>query len=197
VLDEWIHVHDAPAPLAIDTLLGVEVFETGPSILLPSGDVFVIGGPGQTVIFKPGPHLNSPGSWAIGPVFPDDTSGSPNWPTLTALDAPACLLPSGKVVCLGGNAEPDGTDYFSLNPVFFEFDPNSGATTLPPLDAQPTLPAGNFTWQSAFLLLPTGQLLCSAQTNSLFLYTPDPANGLPHHDWMPGHIEAPRCMVPG
>jgi hypothetical protein len=101
------------------------------------------------------------------------------------------------VVCLAGTTEPDAGDYFSLNPVFLEFDPNSPATTLPLLDAQPTLPAGNWTWQSCFLLLPTGQLLCSAQTNQLFLYTPDPASGLPHHAWKPAHIEVPECMVPG
>lgn len=197
LLDEWLHVHDAPVPLAIDTLSGVGVFETGPAILLPNGKVFVIGGTGQTAIFAPGPHLNSPGSWTTGPVFPNDTSSAPNWPTLTALDAPACLLPSGKVVCLAGTTEPVPGDYFSFNPLFLEFDPNSPATTLPLLDVQPTLPAGNYTWQSCFLLLPTGQLLCSAQTNQLFLYTPDPASGLPHHAWKPTHIEVPECMVPG
>ena len=166
-----------------------------PRILLPDGKVFAIGGTGQTAIFTPGPHLNSPGSWTKGPAFPPDTSSSPNWPTLTALDAPACLLPSGKVVCLAGNTEPESGDFFSQNPVFLEFDPHGGATTLPLLDAQPTLPAGNFTWQSAFLMLPTGQLLCSAQTNQLFLYTPDPANGLPRHDWKPAHIEVHDALT--
>src|SRR5208282_2392588 len=60
LLDEWLHVDDAPVPLAIDTLSGVGVFETGPAILLPNGKVFVIGGTRQTAIFAPGPHLNSP-----------------------------------------------------------------------------------------------------------------------------------------
>ena len=46
-------------------------------------------------------------------------------------------------------------------------------------------------------MLPTGQLLCSAQTNQLFLYTPDPAAGEPHHDWRPAHIEVPEVMIPG
>jgi hypothetical protein len=197
VLDEWLDVHNAPVKLAIDTLKGTGVFETGPAILLPDGRVFAIGGTGETAIFTPGPHLNSPGSWTKGPVFPPDTSASPNWPTLTALDAPACLLPNGKVVCLGGTTEPDAGDYFSLNPVFLEFDPKSSPTTLPPLDVQPALPAGNWTWQSCFLMLPTGQLLCSAQTNQLFLYTPDPASGHPDHDWRPAHIEVAGCMVPG
>jgi len=183
--------------LPIDTLNGVGVFETGPIILLPSGEAFVIGGAGKTAIFTPGPHGTDPGSWTQGPVFPKDTSASPNWPTLTALDAPACLLPSGKVVCLAGTTAPDAGDYFSLKPIFLEYDPHSAATTLPPLDAQASLPAGNYTWQSCFLLLPTGQLLCSAQSNSLFLYTPDPASGSPHHSWRPANISVHERLVPG
>jgi len=196
-LDEWVDCHVAPVNLAIDTLNGVGVFETGPVIVLPSGKALVVGGTGKTAIFTPGPHLADPGSWTPGPAFPPDTSASPNWPTLTALDSPGCLLPSGKVVFLGGTTEPDSGDYFSQNPVFLEYDPHSSAATLAPLDAQPALPAGNWTWQSFFLLLPTGELLCSAHTNSLFLYTPDPASGSAHHSWRPTHIEVPDCMVPG
>jgi hypothetical protein len=196
-LDEWVNCKPSPVKLAIDTLMGVGVYETGPVILLPSGKAFAIGGTGKTALFTPGPHPTDPGSWTTGPAFPIDTSASPNWPTLTALDAPACLLPSGKVVCLAGTTEPDSGDYFSLKPVFLEYDPHSSATTLPQLDAQPSLPAGNWTWQSCFLLLPTGQLLCSAHSSSLFLYTPDPADGLPHHSWKPAHISVPECMLPG
>jgi hypothetical protein len=98
---------------------------------------------------------------------------------------------------MAGTTAPDSGDYFSLNPVLLEYDPTSGATTVPQLDLQPTLPAGNFTWQSAFLLLPTGQLLCSAQGNTLYLYTPDPAAGHPKHSWRPGHIRVPDTMEPG
>jgi hypothetical protein len=113
------------------------------------------------------------------------------------LDAPACLLPNGKVVLMGGTTSPDAGDFFSLNPVLLEFDPTSPATTLPELDVQPAIPPTNFTWQSCFLLLPTGQLLCSAQTNTLFLYTPDPAAGSPHPSWRPAHISVPTSMNPG
>ena len=196
-LDEWVDCKPSPVDLAIDTLNGVGVYETGSVILMPSGKAFVIGGTGKTAVFTPGHHATDPGSWTAGPVFPNDTSSSPNWPTLTTLDAPACLLPCGKVVCVAGTTEPDAGDYFSFNPVFFEYDPHSAASTLPLLDAQPSLPAGNWTWQSCFLLLPTGQLLCSAHSNSLFLYTPDPANGSPHHSWRPAHISVPHHMVRG
>jgi hypothetical protein len=134
-----------------------------------------------------------------GPSFPPDNSVGANWPTLTALDAPACLLPSGKVVILAGNAEPTDGEYFSSNPVFLEYDPTSSGTTLPQLDVQPSTlsawPTANQTWQSSFLVLPTGQLLCSAQTNSLFLYTPDSATSAPNPAWQPANISVPAPLV--
>jgi hypothetical protein len=194
-LDQWVNCSSSPANLAMTTLNNVEVYETGGTILLPNGSVFVIGGTGQTAIFTPGPNPTHPGSWIPGPVFPKDTSTGANWPTLTALDAPAALLPSGRVVLLAGNAEPSFGDYFSLNPVFLEYDPAATTSVLPQLDVQPSLPPGNATWQSSFLVLPTGQLLCSAQTNVLYLYTPDPATSAPNPQWKPANISVPLTMI--
>lgn len=196
-LDEWVNCAVSPVKLAITKLSGVSVYETGPTIVLPDGRAFVIGGAGRTALFSQGPTPTSAGSWTKGPVFPADTSATPNWPLLTALDAPACLLPNGKVVLMAGTTAPDSGDYFSLNPVLLEFDPASPATTLPELDVQPALPPTNFTWQSSFLLLPTGQLLCSAQSHTLLLYTPDPAAGSPHNSWRPAHVSVPGDMNPG
>lgn len=196
-LDKWIGASQAPQNLAITTLNGALVYEIGASMLLPSGSVIAIGGTGNTGIYTPGANPTDAGSWAQGPAFPNDSSASPNWPTLTALDSPACLLPSGKVVCVGGTTVPLSGGYFSQNPVFLEYDPSSSATTLPQLDAQPSLPGGTYTYQCWFLLLPTGQLLCSAQSNSLFLYTPDPASGSPQNAWKPANITAPGTMVRG
>jgi hypothetical protein len=197
-LDQWISCQDAPVNLAVASINGTEVDETGPTILLPGGAALVIGGGGQTALYTPPPAADpeGPGSWTPGPSLPSDTSASPNWPTLTALDAPACLLPSGKVVLMGGTTEFDAPGYFSQNPVLLEYDPASSATTLPQLDVQPSLPAGNYTWQSAFLLLPTGQLLMSAQDNTLYLYTPDPAD-TPDPAWAPANISVPATMVTG
>ena len=95
----------------------MEVFETGPTIVLPDGKAFCIGGTGKTAIYTPGPHPTSHGTWTKGPDFPNDTSGSPNWPLLTPLMLLACLLPNGKVVLMAGTTSPDSGDYFSLNPV--------------------------------------------------------------------------------
>jgi hypothetical protein len=193
-LDQWVDCQDSPVQLAATSIQGTLEEETGPTILLPSGAAFAIGGSGQTALYTP-PTADptGKGSWMQGPTFPQDTSANPNWPTLTALDAPACLLPSGKVVCMGGTTAPD-EEYFSLNPVLLEYDPASTATTLPQLDVQPALPAGNYTWQSFMLLLPTGQILLSARTSTLFLYTPDPATSAPQAAWRPANISAPPVM---
>jgi len=198
-LDRWVDCAPAPVNLAVNTVNGTLEEETGPTILLPDGRAFAIGGSGLTALYAPPPASSptGPGSWAKGPSFPSDTSANPNWPTLTALDAPACLLPHGRVVCMGGTTAPDGQEYFSVNPVLLEFDPASAASTLPPLDVQPPLPAGTFTWQCAFLLLPTGQLLLSAQDSTLFLYTPDPATSAPNPAWKPAHISVDAHMALG
>ena len=196
-LDKWIDAGQAPQNLALTTLNGAIVDEIGGAILLPSGSAIVIGGTGNTAIYTLGANPTDPGTWTQGPAFPKDTSSSPNWPTLTALDSPACLLPSGKVVTAGGTTVPLEGDYFSSNAVLLEYDPSSSATTVPKLDAQPSLPSGTYTYQCWFLLLPTGQLLCSAQSNSIFIYTPDPASGTPQASWKPANIAAPSQMVRG
>ena len=196
-LDKWVDCKPSPVNLAITSLGGVGVYETGGLIVLPNGSAFAIGGTGQTAVFTPGPNPTDPGSWVQGPSFPVDNSVGALWPTLTALDSPACLLPNGKVVTMGGTTSPLDNDYFSLNPVFLEYDPTSSATTLPPLDAQPSLPIGNYTWQYYFLLLPTGQLMCSTRSSSLLIYTPDPASGSPDPSWKPANISVPTPMVQG
>jgi galactose oxidase-like protein len=198
-LDRWVHCSPSPVKLAVGSVNGTLEEETGPTILLPDGRAFAIGGSGLTSLYTlpPASSPAGPGSWTKGPSFPADTSASPNWPTLTALDAPACLLPHGRVVCMGGTTVPDGSEYYPVNPVLLEFDPGSAATTLPQLDVQPPLPAGKFTWQCFFLLLPTGQLLLSAQDHTLFLYTPDPATSAPDPAWKPAHVAVDHELTLG
>jgi hypothetical protein len=198
-LDRWIDCAPAPVTLGVGSINGALEEETGPTVLLPDGRAFAIGGSGLTALYTPPPASSptGPGSWTKGPSFPADTSSTPNWPTLTALDAPACLLPHGRVVCMGGTTVPDGSEYYPENPVLLEFDPASAATTLPQLDVQPALPAGKYTWQCFFLILPTGQMLLSAQDSTLFLYTPDPATSAPNPAWKPAHIRVDTHMTLG
>jgi hypothetical protein len=199
-LDQWVPCEDSPVPLAVTTVQGpqgpVAPYKTGPMILLPSGAAFAIGGTGLTALYTPPGNPAGKGSWTPGPTFPQITGGI--LPTLTALGAPACLLPSGKVVCMAGTMSQDGAG--SVAPVLLEYDPASTATTLPLLDVQPDLPDlpdGNFTWQYFMLLLPTGQILLSTKTSTLLLYTPDPATSAPQDAWRPADISVPSEMYLG
>jgi Galactose oxidase, central domain len=200
--DAWVTAFSPPDNLVLTQIGTVPVNEIGPAILLPSGTMFAIGATGQTALYDPA-GINP---WSAGPSFPADTSGSGLNPTLTAIDAPACLLPNGKVVCLGGLTAPlpqppaAATGYFSNNVTFLEFDPSTNATTIPSLDKQPGTAANpwpganTFTYQCWFLLLPSGQLLCSAGQNTLYLYTPD---GAPQPGWQPTITSVPTTMVTG
>ncbi len=212
-LDDWINCSPSQTNfpnLALTTMPpqganpSVNVDEIGPAVLLPSGNVFVIGGTGQTAVFTPPGPTTPQGSWTVGPALPTDTSTGAVWGTLTALDAPACLLPNGKVVLMGGTTTffpGSQPDYFSKNPVFFEYDPNANPqpTTMPQLDVQPNppLPAGTWTYECFFLLLPTGQLLLSNNnSNTLLLYTPDSSSGSPDPSWKPANISIQDGATP-
>ena len=173
-LDEWVDCAPSPVKLSIDKLKGVGVYETGPVILLPDGKAFVIGGTGKTAIFTSRSARHRSGFVDQRPGFSQRHEREPELAHADRAGRAGVPAAQRQGRVLAGTTEPDAGDYFSLNPVFLEYDPHSSATTLPPLDVQPSLPTGNWTWQSCFLLLPTGQMLCSAQSNTLYLYTPDP-----------------------
>jgi hypothetical protein len=71
--------------------------EMGPAVLRPDGTVFATGskskaGPGHTAIYTPPGVLTDPGSWTVGPDFPNgDNAG----------DSFAVLLPNGHVLVEG------------------------------------------------------------------------------------------------
>jgi hypothetical protein len=84
--------------------------EVGPAILRPDGTVFATGsytssgGAGHNAIYTPGPTPEDPGTWTVGPDFPNgDNAG----------DSFAVLLPNGDVLVLGASGttyEWDGTN---------------------------------------------------------------------------------------
>lgn len=70
--------------------------EVGPLVLRPDGTVFAtgsaeFGGSAHSAIYTPGPLSTDPGTWAVGPDFPNDTAG----------DASAALLTNGHVLVHG------------------------------------------------------------------------------------------------
>ncbi len=87
--------------------------EVGPAILRPDGTVFATGsytnafGPGHTAIYTPGTHLTDPGTWTVGPDFPDgDNAG----------DSFAALLTNGEVLVEGDSGTLYTFDGVKLTP---------------------------------------------------------------------------------
>ena len=83
-------------------------------------------------------------------------------------DAPACLLPNGRVLCVAGPV--DGLEKSYLTPTyFFEFDPTS--LNLVPITNPPN--NGSAPFSGRMLLLPTGQVLFANGSYDIEVYTPD------------------------
>jgi hypothetical protein len=126
------------------------IYEMGPQVLLTDGRVFAIGASGHTAFYTPPTTLpTDPGSWAPGPDFPVGGGGK----LMGAVDAPACLLPSGNVLCVVGSINASS---WSDPTSFFEFDPITSA--LDPIPG-PAIAGISPTYNARLLLLPTGQVL--------------------------------------
>ena len=156
---KWIAV--APCPV---TLKNPANEELGAFVMLYTGQVFCLGGgPGHTALFTPPVTLTGTGSWITGPDQPNGTISD---------DAPACIEPSGKVLCITGV----GT-YGS--PRYSEYDPATNTFTVLPLS-----PSGNTSRSDLFrlLALPNGQIFMTDSTGQAYVYTP---LGSPQNAWRP------------
>lgn len=173
------------------------VAEIGPAILLPDGRVFQVGATGKTALYTPPTPPASPtdrGTWAVGPELTSKIEDF-NGPTMCAIDAPAALLPDGTVLCVGSPQPP--CDYPSPSE-FFLFYPSSNIAT--PITRNTssgmiTPPNANVPCFSLrMLLLPTGQVLLSAGSKSMYVYT---GGGVANPAWKPTISSFPREMVVG
>ena len=179
----WVTAGSTPAGHDLVQSSSGSSNEIGPAILMPDGRVFAIGASGHTAIYSMPPIANQLGSWAPGPDFPADASGN-LW---EAFDAPAALLPNGKVLCLAGPVQSDG---WAGSPCHcFEFD----GTTLTQV-ADPPNGASPRTWQMRMLLLPTGEVLLSDRGTDIEVYQPD---GSPDPSWAPQITSSPASVRPG
>lgn len=165
----------------------INIGEIGPAILLPDGRLFFIGATGHTALYTPPASPALPGSWTAGPDLLADTTGtfnSPNGNIQTAIDAPAVLLPGGKVLFACGNtALQFGNQFWSTPTLIHSFDPATNAITK--LASQPPS-NGVDTWQARFLLLPTGQvLLTTEQSQTISILTDAAIIGTPKPAWKP------------
>jgi hypothetical protein len=155
--------------------------EMGPAVLMPDGRLFVVGATGHTALYTlPAGEL---GGWAAGPDFPAAADGS----LRGGKDAPGCLLPSGNVLCSVASVATRKDDYPGPS-VFFEFDGQGFTTVTAPSNA------GGAPYQGCLLLLPTGQVLFTAQSPEIYVYTPE---GMPEPEWKPTITNCLRRLSPG
>ena len=156
--------------------------EIGAALALPNGDGMTVGGNGTILRYTPDPAGTArPGTWSIGPTFPNDVNGLPMQPK----DTPACLLPDGRVlIVVNPNDQGNSTTATStaaqvllaypLGVFFFLYDPAAPVgASLQAVDASAVRTTGN-AYQAAMLLLPTGQVLLTLADGDgrNFVYNP-------------------------
>lgn len=178
----WVSAGSVPpgADLVSQTQASIEI---GPAILLYDGRLFATGASGHTALYARGATAAAAGSWVAGPDFPSDPGGQP-W---RAFDAPAVLMPNGKVLCIVGPAESDGWSGKPSHAV--EFDGTNISRAPDPPNATSV-----DTWECRLLLLPTGEVLCSTRGNNIQLYQPD---GRPQPGWAPVITNVPHALALG
>lgn len=140
--------------------------ELGGAVLLPNGDVFITGN--QYATFSVGNtalYHSSTNTWSAGPTIVNSVGGG---------DLPMAVMPNGHVlVAEYGNPFP------ATGIQFWEYDPTNAAQ---PYTLQ-TPPAPFTTTNYPYMLvLPSGQVLMSDESNALFVYTPV---GAPNPAWAP------------
>lgn len=150
-LGQWIP--DASLPVQLYSSSA----EIGAGFLLSGGRAFFLGGSGSTAYYSPSGTTND-GNWTTGPSLP---SG------LVAQDAPAAMMPNGRILCAF-------TSTTSHNPIFFyEFEPGAGIFTPTPTNS--TSPPNLFQISDAtcMLVLPDGTVLFSNTGAQVYDYQPD------------------------
>jgi hypothetical protein len=178
--DKWLPAGSTPVTL-VDTYSD----EIGSALGLPDGRVFCIGATSNTALYTPPALASQPGTWAPGPSFPVLVSGL----TTGAKDAPAALLPNGRVLCLVGPYDPPGKTWGT--PVaFFEYDPVANILTQVPSASN----SGGSPFSSRLILLPTGQVLHTNGSATVAVYSPD---GAPDPSWRPSITSVPTALHPG
>ena len=178
--NSWVTAGATPSTLP-QSCPGI-VAEIGPTVLLPDGRAFVIGATGNTALYTPPANPSDVGSWQAGPQV-IDTSNNTSFP----IDAPAVLLPNGRVLLTGSPAPPCS---FPGPTSFFEYDPTTNLLTqvnAPSNSGQPC-------FKGRFLLLPSGDVLFSDQGSTVTIYTP---GGSPDPAWKPVITSAPSFMAAG
>ncbi len=134
--------------------------ETGAGFMLPNGKAFFIGGSSNTAIYTPGSSPSAAGSFVAGATIPN---------SLGAVDAPACMMNNGKILCALG---PTGG--FGSATSFYEYDYTNNTFTAV------SAPGGGSTYGSAefalaMLQLPDGGvfMIGGQGSSNCYIYRPD------------------------
>jgi hypothetical protein len=173
-------------PTPVD-LVEASSIEIGPALLLTDGRVFAVGATGHTALYTPPTVPTQPGVWHAGPSFP--VLGGQQ---LIAKDAPGCLMPNGHVLCAASPAAGCALSFGGYCPPthFYEFDPVANTLVTAP---NPTN-SGDAVYHGCLLLLPTGQVLFSNDSNVISVYQP---SGGPNPAWHPHVTTAPHTVQHG
>jgi hypothetical protein len=132
--------------------------EIGPHVLRPDGTVFAFGGTSYTSIYNTINH-----TWIEGPTFSSN---------LDVADGPAALMPNGHIVV---DTSPG---VFGTGVQFFEVS-NGNYFSVP---NPPNIGGNNTSFFGRMLVLPTGEILFTNQTNQVALYT---SSGSYQAAWQP------------
>jgi hypothetical protein len=173
----WISAGATPSDLVEAASL-----EVGPAILLPDGRAFAIGATGKTALYTTQTNPTDPGVWQDGPTFP----AVPGVANLGAKDAPACLLPNGRVLCVAGPVDGVSGDYLSPT-YFFEFDPVAGTISAVAGPGN----SGSPPFAGRMILLPTGDMMFSNSSQDVEIYVTD---GAPQ-DWFRPTLTSPPAAL--
>ncbi len=129
--------------------------EIGPAPMLPVGLVFQICGTAHTGTYNP-----LTGAWVQGPDMPNINGA------LDSADGPAAVLPNGNVLA----AVSPGV--FNNPTHFVEIKVTDAATISITQVDEPASAAGQSSWESRMLVLPTGEVLWSSDVGDVQIYTP-------------------------
>ncbi|MBX7212133.1 MAG: cadherin-like beta sandwich domain-containing protein [Verrucomicrobiaceae bacterium] len=154
-LNQWIA--DATVPVSLYDPYG---FETGGGFMLPNGKAFFLGSLSHTAIYTPSGN-NSPGTWVAGPDIPGP-SGTP--------DAPAVMLPNGKILC-AVSPVPTSANHFPSPTTFYEYDYVANSFTAVPTPTGATL--NHASYFGTMLCLPDGTALYADFGSQVYCYQPD------------------------
>jgi hypothetical protein len=163
--------------------------EIGPAVLLPSRKILQIGansdGANNAKSFS-SIYDTLTGTWLAGPNLP-----TIDGVVYSAEDAPAALLPSGRVLLQLSPAYVCGTSNgaFCAPSHFFEYNGKRFVQVSEPADA-PNMAS----YEGRMLELPTGQILWSSDNGDVEIYTP---KGKPQKSWRPTLSSLPRSVRAG